>query len=400
MEKLDTLVSSRQLTVFFLLVAPLTKFLVLPSLLFFTASRDAYIVVLCYLAIDIIFLALMLDLVKNDKRTLSEILTDAIGTVGKNIVFVILGLYFLLKTLMPVLEQALLSHNILYESSPSLALVIPIFAVLCYGGIVGFKSSFRTIELLTMLFAFGIVTMILSAMFASDVQGIFPVLEYGVSPIIKSLFSFSLWFGDFVILLPLLGNIKKVKHTTRNILIAFTIGMATVTVMYIIILGIFGVLAPRQLYIITKVSKYSVALSNLGRVDFLFIAINLVGMILHTTILFTSMVYFFHEALKINKTIISWVISILLLVFTMMYLLRFKAITNIVISAFSYFVLAVQYIFPLIIYALAKWKKALGAIPEKSDEQTLKTKSTGKQQPINDKQSPVATAISAEGGAE
>ena len=358
MEKLDNLVTSRQLNLFFIFIAPLTKLLVLPSLLFFSAFRDAYIVIFCYLAIDIIFLLLMLDLVKNDKRNLSEILTDSIGVVGKNIVFILLGLFFLLKTLIPSLEQSLLSQNILYESSPSMMFFIPIFAVMCYGGVIGFKSSFRTIELMTPIIGFGILALVISAMFSADFLGIFPILEYGVSPIAKSLFNYSLWFGDFIIILPLLGHIKKTKNTKRNTLVAFASGMFGVAFIYIVILGIFGVLAPRQLYIITKVSKYSVALSNLGRVDFLFIILNLIGMILHTTILFTAMIYFFHEAFKINRTILSAVLSIVMLIFSMMYILRFKSIINFVLQYFSIFVLIVQYLVPVVIYGLAKWKKS------------------------------------------
>ncbi|MEG2116947.1 MAG: GerAB/ArcD/ProY family transporter, partial [Clostridia bacterium] len=185
MEKLSSKLSVRQLSLFFFVLCPLSKLLVLPSMMFYVTLRDAYLVVLIWGVVDIIFLTLLLNMMSKTNLSVSKIIETCVGKVGSRVVVGLYGLLFVLKALVMAMEESDLSMSIIYEGTGRIIAVIPIFLVLAYAGVATVNSSFRTVELFApFVIGAGIVILFLGIT-ATNLSEIFPILEFGGKPIAK-----------------------------------------------------------------------------------------------------------------------------------------------------------------------------------------------------------------------
>ncbi|MEG1520509.1 MAG: GerAB/ArcD/ProY family transporter, partial [Clostridia bacterium] len=286
MEKLSSKLSVRQLSLFFFVLCPLSKLLVLPSMMFYVTLRDAYLVVLIWGVVDIIFLTLLINMMSKTNLSVSKIIEMCVGKVGSRVVVGLYGLLFVLKSLVMAMEESDLSMSIVYEGTGRIIAVLPIFLVLAYAGVATVNSSFRTVELFAPFVIGAMIVILFLSVTATNLREIFPIMEFGGAPIAKGVLSFAFWFGDFIIIIPLLNDIRLQRKFRAKIIGSYAVNVAIVAVFFVVIIGVFGVLAPRQLFFISKISRYSVTFSSVGRVDFIFLCALILGMILWCACMF------------------------------------------------------------------------------------------------------------------
>lgn len=278
-------VKPRQIMLFFALFCPIAKLFIMPASYCYYSGKDCHLGVAIQGIIDIIFLYLILSVIQKDSRSLYEIFCSALGKAATKIIFFILSLYYLLKAIVPILEQLLICYEVLYESTPKSIFFIPLFIVAFYASVSGFNGIFRSIELFSPFILFSLLCIGFLSLTSVELNELLPILEYGVYPLKKGMESNLLWFCDFTVLLPLIDHVKLKDNDGKKIVFSYFLGILIVVAFLVITVGIFGNSAARQVFLISKISKYSIAFSNLGRIDFIFIIILFLGETLYFSFL-------------------------------------------------------------------------------------------------------------------
>lgn len=325
MEKVKISVTTRQITLFFALFAPLAKLFIMPASYTYYAGKDAWLCVLFVGVLEILALISLLYVLKNDGRAFADILSESLGKVGKKVVFCFLAAFYLLKAVVPIAEQLLISYEVLYESTPKLVFFIPIFIAMFYSSYSGFGGLFRVVELFAPFVIFSLLGIGFLSLSSVDLLELLPAFEYGVYPSGTAIFADLLWFGDFMLLLPLFGQTERAKKP-HFIAIGYFVGIFIVAAFLAITVGIFGPAAARQVFMISKISKYSIAFSNLGRIDFLFIIVLFLGATLYSCTLFSCAVWAIKEVVPVKKHVVSGVLCVIFASFSLATLLKTYAI--------------------------------------------------------------------------
>jgi len=96
-----------------------------------------------------------------------------------------------------------------------------------------------------------------------------PIIDVPLGKIAEGSLNTSIWFFDSPYLLLCLGHFKPEKKQTKKIVLSY-LGMALITLVYMAILqSEFGALTERQFFSPIKMGKYSVSVSNIGRIDYI-----------------------------------------------------------------------------------------------------------------------------------
>ena len=205
---------------------------------------------------------------KFDGLTFYEILYGAFGKIFAKIVYFIFFLFFLLKGFIPLVEQKNYIEIALYETAPSVFTFLGFFlfsSFFCYKGI---KSVARCADVTVWAAAFGIVTLLALAVPLTDLTELLPVVGVPIGKILHGAKNTFVWYFDGVYILFLIGRFKKEKAYKRKILCSYAV-MALITIVYSIILyGEFGAITERQFFSPIQIGKSNVALSNIGRIDY------------------------------------------------------------------------------------------------------------------------------------
>lgn len=297
----------------------------MPASFTYYAGKDAWLCVLLVGSLELLAAISLLFVLKNDGRALGDILSESLGKVGKKVVFCGLAVFYLLKAVVPIAEQLLISYEVLYESTPKLVFFVPLFIAMFYSSYSGFGGLFRVVELFSPFVIFSLLGIGFLSLSSVELLELLPVFEYGLYPSGTAMIANLLWFGDFTLLLPLFGQTERVKKP-HFIAIGYILGIIVVAAFLAITVGIFGPAAARQVFMISKISKYSIAFSNLGRIDFLFIIVLFLGATLYSSTLFSCAVWAIEEVVPVKKHVVSGVLCVIFAAFSLTTLLKTYAV--------------------------------------------------------------------------
>ena len=228
---MNKLLTSRQVSIILFISVVSLKLLVFPALITRETGRDAYISILLYLIIEFVFVLLVLLFMrKYPNLTLRDAIANSMGGVVSRIVYFVLFLYFLFKTLFLIKETHNYFLEVIFDSLPWIYFTIPLTAFICYVMSKSVKSMARTIEL---MFWFIVVCIGITAIAPShriDILSILPVLENGIVPVFRGMFFSSFSFGDFLVIMMLMGRVNLEKGAFRKIILYGVFCMIFVTV--------------------------------------------------------------------------------------------------------------------------------------------------------------------------
>lgn len=248
----------------------ISKILVAPALGAKYAAEGLWISFLINFLIDggFVFFALKLS-DKFPDKTFFDILENAFGKVFAKIVYFALFAFLLLKAFIPIVEQKNYIEIALYETAPSVltfALFFLFSSFFCYKGL---KAVARCSDIVIWAGALGIVILLALALPLTDITNLLPVIGVPFTKILNGAKNTFVWYFDGVYALLLIGNFKHEKAYKRKIMFSYA-GMALVTIIYSVILyGEFGALTERQYFSPIQMGKSNVALSNVGRIDYI-----------------------------------------------------------------------------------------------------------------------------------
>lgn len=345
---MNEVINKRQLAILFIFIIPISKLMLLPTLLSYVAGRDSYLSVTFIMLIDILILALIVYIIKkHPDKSFNEILQLHFGKVLSKIIIFSYGLMFLIKSLPFMLEQKLLLENTFYESFPLIIAFIPFFILIFFIAVKGSKTIGRTAELFWILILISFVIIVMFSFGKSDFNNLLPIAYDGINPIAKGVISVMHNFGDYIILFAFLGKIDKDKSFKKFFIAAGVITLMVVLV-FLIFTAIFDDIAVRQTYAITKISKYSLAMSELGRFDFIAIILLLAGAVFYSAVLLFSAAEMFRQCFNLEKRkYILFALIALLVAGVYFFSLQFHMLNNFYIYYLRYLFFILQYVFPL-----------------------------------------------------
>ncbi len=261
-------ISVRQLSFIIAVIFSVVKFYVLPAHVSAFSSEAGWLALALNFIIDFLLLLICLYIVKNQPYdSVYQTSSKLFGKTFTKIVFFIYAFYFLLKAFIPILEQKNTISLTFYESQPTLLIFMPYFVVGFYIILKGANAFARSVELISILWVVGILITLSLSIPAGEYASLLPLIQPAKKVLSGTLNSF-IWFGDPLVILFLAEFLSNTKGLYKKTIIGFVVGALVTLILVMVFYSVFQGIAERQYYAPIKMSKYSITLSNIGRLDY------------------------------------------------------------------------------------------------------------------------------------
>ena len=327
------------------------KFLVYPSIFAKYAYRDVYIPMAIGLGMDFIFTLIILYVIKSNPHiTLSQLLTRVMGKTVSKIIYGILFLRFFSKGIIAIKEVHNYFNETLFDNINWFVYMFPLFLLSGYMMLKDFRTFGRTIQFFIPLIIAALIFTIFVPATSADFSNILPMFEKGASGIFKALLYCAYAFGDYLILLLLMGNIDYRPNTNRTIIITLIVTDIIVVIFYVIFASIFKDTGLNRSLAISEMLLYTNINTATGTINWVNILVWLIIMFLQIGLMFYCSSTCLGEILSIKNKYINMSIVTVLAVITVFYLyLSLIRMLNIVTNIYaSVFIISVQIILPIL----------------------------------------------------
>ncbi len=348
----------RQIMMVFIALMPVTKVLMLPPILAGFSSNQLYMSLLVNFVCDILVLFFILKL--NDlfpDKTFFAILEENLGSVFAKIIFFIFGLFFLMKTFIPIIEQKYFVDNTLYEVFPNFISFFPILLVTTYASVKGLKVLGRAADIAVWFTALTFVVTIALSLSSCDFTHVLP-LKLPTVGVFKGSFSTALWYFDSLYMLLFLGHFDKTKFKNRKIILSYAITSLVVIFVVIIFLGVFGPIAQSMNFAVADMTVFTAKIINVGRLDYLAIFLLLFSSVFAICLPVFASTKCFERAFGLKKALIpSIVVNVIIFILLSIFEEKFYSVFAFVIKYINVFIIFIGYGLPIILYFVLRWKK-------------------------------------------
>ena len=346
-------ITKRQATIMFLICLIGTKFQRLPSFLASTAGRDLWVVVFLYLLIDGLFLFFTLKIIEFSRGlTLKELLEKIFGNVFARIVLFFAGAYFLLCSVLPYEAIQEVFTEVIFDRMPWYAFAL--FMLVTMGALAcsGLKTIGRMCQVYFFIIIFGVVGLLLLGLSKTDLSAIMPIIKTDINGVFEGFYRSCVWYGDYWILLILMGHIKNQnKEKLASFQAVFYVGMIVVAFAFVVFYGIFKYITPQKTNLLTNISQFSLLALDIGRLDYFLIIFAEIATILTAGIFVYASAKCFADAFEIKKQNIVIYVLLGIIYVTTSFVIRSKILLINSILKIGLFVCPfVQYILLLLIF--------------------------------------------------
>ena len=262
-------VSLRQFLLLTFLLGLAMKMFNLPVLMLRLCGRDAFVVLVVRLAIDLLLLGLVIAVVvTGGGRSFYDLLGDAFGKVFAKAVAVIGGLFYLVKLSVMLVDVRLFFSNTVFPASVEAVHLIPLVAVLVYFALRPLSAAGRMAEIFAPLSVAGIVLLGVLTFPHVDFGGLRPLLAEGAGGVAEGVRALPVWFGDFTLLLAAAGRVDGGKKLAFSLLAAIA-SFACLTLFCTVLFASYGDMPDLLTYghSISSIAQYSVGSYRFGRFD-------------------------------------------------------------------------------------------------------------------------------------
>jgi len=345
-------VTSRQLGMLVFISVIGMKFVLVPALFSSFAGTDSYIAITLNLLLDFLTCLAYLYVIKqNPELNFKEFIQKTFGKMFSKVVFFLLFVYFLSKSLITLKSTHNYMLELLFDQLDNFTFIIPILAFLAFVMFKDSRTLARTVELFFYVVLIGVFFALFVSLSRMDIVNLFPVLENGVAPIFEGISRVSIAFGDYIVLLVLMGDYKKDKQSLGKVVKYAIFAILLVVVFYVLFVGIFGVIASSESLAISDMSLNSTSPVTVGRLDWISIMLWLITLILRVSIL----------VFCANKCLVScfdfknnypsiFIISLILIVTMLTLNITIDTfVTFYMLSPVSYVLLGFQYLLPFVL---------------------------------------------------
>lgn len=367
--------TDRQTSLILFVTTIALKLLVLPSLLIGTSQNSVWLVLIIMFAIDALLLTLVLAVVRAfPEQTFSQVLQKLVGKVGTKIVLCVLGLLFLLKLSMLMRECFEFYAETSYVDFSWIVYLVPLILVLGYATSSSLRALGRSIEIFFYFIILSVVMAILFSVSSIDIFAILPLVPNGISPILKALLDYAFWFGDFLIIAMLMGNIKLQNNSLKKMFLSYFCAMIVVFVVVTIHFSLFGSVSTTYKTSLVDITEYIPRITTSGRFTWI------VLLLYPITLIFAMMVYSkfaiicFFDGLKLKQKHTKMLAYFVVLASVgILALTQFSQnlLIEVITKYLKYGVLAVQIVVPLMLVLTLTKQSKKGIENEKFVKQNL-----------------------------
>ncbi|MBQ9104454.1 MAG: GerAB/ArcD/ProY family transporter [Clostridia bacterium] len=259
----------RQVCLFFIAFIPINKLFLLPSLLARSANEDMWICTAINIIVDLLTVSVLTVCARKTNTDIFTMVENALGKVGAKILFFVYALFFMLKAILPIIEEKTYIEITLYEVFPKHLMFLPFFIVAFYLCIKKLRAVGRTSDIVWISTLVGLILLFALSIANCDFTALLPVGANGVSNVLKGARVGFIWHGDAIYLAFFLGQFYCHKKGAIKIFLSFLGGAICVLLFMVLFYGIFRSIAHRQIFALTDISKYSTVISNIARFDYL-----------------------------------------------------------------------------------------------------------------------------------
>ena len=333
--KSTDVINARQLGFFLAFFLPCAKLLELPRLLAEYAGGDLLLPAFLGLINEFFAIFALFLTVKKLKKSIFGAIAERFGNGFAKTLYALYALFFLFSSFAPLLDAEKFSHAAFSDASPTFFAFAPFFILSGFLCTKSIKAIGRSADLTPVLFFVPLLGLFVMSVGQTDLTALLPLFE---KPIFHSLAASAKVYPNFMggaLLVPLIGGAYEYKEGDgKRILPAYGAG-ALITLFFLAVFyGIYGPLAAKEHYAVSKIAQYFPALSIVGRIDLLLVYALTIVLFFYAALPLQLFVDCFVKATNIDKkplisTVLNVVFFLLILFFNRHYdtLYEFFSIT-------------------------------------------------------------------------
>lgn len=349
----------RQICFIFLALMPVNKVLMLPSMMAEYAGEQLFLSMLLNFSMDILALFLILkigDRFKN--QTLFDILSNQFGETFAQITYFLLGVFFLLKSFIPIIEQKYFIDKTLYEVFPNIISFFPLFILSAYACVKGLKVLGRCSDFAIWFTTIAMILAFLFALPSAKLSWMMPILQKPKIGILNGAYTTITWFSESLYMLMFLGHFEYKKHTKLKIILSYTISAVVIILFSIVFYSVFGPIARTQIFALSNMTVFTTKIINSARYDFLAIFLLLFSKVFAICLPVLMSTKCFERAFKQKKGLpFSIVVNLILLLLVALLNEKIFAVHNFIKTYLNQFFIVIAYLFPLLLFIFLKRRK-------------------------------------------
>ena len=316
---------TRQIFLFFITFLPTIKLFMLPSVLAKTTNEDMWLSTLLNVIVDGITLSLILVACKRYNDNFYGLLSSHFGKTFANVIFMTYFVYFVLKSVLPVIEQKDYIETTLYLTMPNNLYFVPFFILAFYISTKPLRVWGRLSDVLWFVTVLGFVILIALSLSNVDFTEILPVFANGGKKIVSGSYYSLTWFGDCAYALFFIGNFKWEKNSFIKILSGYFVG-ALITVFFMLCFYcVFSSISFREQFALTEITKYTTVINNTGRFDYIGIMFLIFSDIFSACLPLYFSVYILNKVFKFKK---NWIAPLIVLVINLVFTIFLTEFTH------------------------------------------------------------------------
>ena len=324
----------------------------LPSLVSSALGRHGFLVFFAMGVIDVLFLLLALLFNKNNGgKTTYQICKTAGGKFYAKIIYVLLGIYYLANALLPYEAVHDLFANILFDflswETYSLVFAITVFFVANRR----LKNIGRLGEIFYYTIALSFIVLLVLGATTTNYQRTLPFADLEAKMLIDTCLTYSLWFGDFLIIYMIVGKVKEEgKKLGWQIILMYSICVIVISFAYIVFYGLYEHLSPSQNSLISSISQFSLLNLEIGRIDWFFVLFFQIGTVVASGVYLHLASQSFQEVFGIKDK--KYIVLVLVALIYIADIFVFKSIqegVSIIAFISKYFAISMILFMPIIL---------------------------------------------------
>lgn len=274
------------------LVAIAMKMFMLPVLMMRVSGRDSFISLIIMLSIDFVFLFIVcLTLHLSGEKNIFELLSSAFGVIAAKIILIAVGLFYGIKLFMILIDVRVFFSTSVFSSTMSPVHLIPLVLLMAYFAFKPLCASGRLSEIIMPIVAVSMILLCCMTLPEVDFSYLFPLGAEGGERIMTSCYSFTLWFGDFSILLVLTGKTVNTGKKVYFALIPAIIGFVFLVVFSTTLFASYGDMTEVLTYghNISNMTQYGAGSFKFGRINMVIYTMWLSAVLLSAGLMTTFM---------------------------------------------------------------------------------------------------------------
>ena len=306
-------ISVRQICFIMLMYTFVSKIIFYPTDLSAESGRDLlFSAGLDFLVQGIIVWAVSFLCSRTDK-TFFELLKGTFGEICARIIFGLFALFFIVCTIVPMLEQEEYVHSIFYDSLSPLTVFLPFFLFAVYAASKGFQNIGRSADVCLPIFIISFVFLFLMSLSEVKWENFLPILKTPAKAVLGASLSNLFRFCEPCWLLMFMGHFKYKKGDAAKITISYVGGALLVLLFLAVFYGVYGDMAQARQYAVSKISLFFPAIEMIGRMDLLTLYALEIIMLFALVINIQFAVYCFSKCTGYNnKAVISLAVNAVL----------------------------------------------------------------------------------------